>query len=80
MTEFETHEGLPREAEVLRARRESLERLREAGVEPFAMSFDVNAHAADSSPSSRTGSRTRRSPTGARPWPAGSSWPGGTGS
>ncbi len=47
MSEFETHEGLPREAEVLRARRESLERLRETGVEPFAMGFDVNAHAAD---------------------------------
>ena len=47
MSEFETHEGLPREAEVLRARRESLERLREAGIEPFAMGFDVNAHAAD---------------------------------
>ena len=47
MSEFETHEGLPREAEVLRARRESMERLREAGIEPFAMGFDVNAHAAD---------------------------------
>ncbi|MGZ6546199.1 MAG: lysine--tRNA ligase [Actinomycetota bacterium] len=47
MSEFETHEGLPREVEVLRARRESLERLREAGIEPFATGFDVNAHAAD---------------------------------
>ena len=47
MSEFETHEGLPREAEVLRARRESLERLRDAGIEPFAMGFDVNTHAAD---------------------------------
>ena len=47
MSEFETHEGLPREAEVLRARRESLERLRDTGIEPFAMGFDVNAHAAD---------------------------------
>jgi lysyl-tRNA synthetase class 2 len=47
MSEFETHEGLPREAEVLRARRESLERLRETGIEPFAMGFDVSANAAD---------------------------------
>jgi lysyl-tRNA synthetase class 2 len=47
MSEFETHEGLPREVEVLRARRESLDRLWEAGIEPFAMGFDVNAHAAD---------------------------------
>jgi Lysyl-tRNA synthetase (class II) len=47
MSEFETHEGLPREAEVLRARRESLERLRESGIEPFAMSYDVDTHAAE---------------------------------
>ena len=47
MSEFETHEGLPREAEVLRARRESMERLREAGIEPFALSFRVDTHAAD---------------------------------
>jgi lysyl-tRNA synthetase class 2 len=47
MSEFESHEGLPREAEVLRARRESLERLRDAGIEPFAISYDVNTHAAD---------------------------------
>jgi lysyl-tRNA synthetase class 2 len=45
--EFEAHEGLPREAEVLRARRESLERLRAAGVEPFALNFRPDAHAAD---------------------------------
>jgi lysyl-tRNA synthetase, class II len=47
MSEFETHEGLPREAEVLRARRESMERLRESGIEPFAIAFDVDTHAAD---------------------------------
>ncbi len=47
MSEFESHEGLPREAEVLRARRESLERLRAAGIEPFALRFDVDTHAAD---------------------------------
>jgi lysyl-tRNA synthetase class 2 len=47
MSEFDTHEGLPREAEVLRARRESLERLRDTGIEPFAIGFDVNTHAAD---------------------------------
>ncbi|MEP6973714.1 MAG: lysine--tRNA ligase [Actinomycetota bacterium] len=47
MSEFEAHEGLPREAEVLRARRESLERLLEGGVEPFALMFDVDAHAAE---------------------------------
>ncbi len=47
MSEFESHEGLPREAEVLRARRESLERLREAGIEPFALGFDVDTHASD---------------------------------
>jgi lysyl-tRNA synthetase class 2 len=47
MSEFESHEGLPREAEVLRARRESMERLREAGIEPFAISFHVDTHASD---------------------------------
>ena len=47
MSEFESHEGLPREAEVLRARRESLERLAAAGIEPFALRFDVDTHAAD---------------------------------
>ncbi len=47
MGEFESHEGLPREAEVLRARRESMERLREGGIEPFALMFDVDTHAAD---------------------------------
>ena len=47
MSEFESHEGLPREAEVLRARRESMERLREAGIDPFALMFGVDTHAAD---------------------------------
>jgi hypothetical protein len=32
-----------REREVLKARRESLERLRAGGVEPFALTFDVTA-------------------------------------
>ena len=41
-----TEEG-SREREVLRARRESLERLRAGGVEPFALSFDPDAHAAE---------------------------------
>ncbi|MEW6058648.1 MAG: lysine--tRNA ligase [Actinomycetota bacterium] len=36
-----------REQSVLRARRESLERLRSMGVEPFAFGFDPDAHAAD---------------------------------
>ena len=36
-----------REKEVLRARRESLGRLRARGIEPFALRFDVDAHAAD---------------------------------
>ena len=36
-----------REAEILRARRDSLERLREAGVPPFALRFEPDAHAAD---------------------------------
>lgn len=36
-----------REREVLKARRESLERLRAMGVEPFAWGFDPDAHAAD---------------------------------
>jgi lysyl-tRNA synthetase class II len=36
-----------REQSVLRARRESLERLRAMGVEPFAFGFDPDAHAAD---------------------------------
>ncbi|MGZ5213505.1 MAG: lysine--tRNA ligase [Actinomycetota bacterium] len=47
MSEFESHEGLPREAEVLRARRESLERLRDSGIEPFAISYHVDTHSAD---------------------------------
>src|SRR5437867_9770594 len=33
-------EGLSREQEVLRARRDSLERLRAAGIDPFALKFD----------------------------------------
>ena len=36
-----------REREVLKARRESLERLRARGVEPFALTFDPTAHAAE---------------------------------
>jgi lysyl-tRNA synthetase class 2 len=36
-----------REAEILRARRDSLERLRAAGVPPFALRFDPDAHTAD---------------------------------
>src|SRR6266511_1474663 len=34
-------------AEVLRARRESLKRLRDKGIEPFALRFDKDADAAD---------------------------------
>ena len=47
MSEFESHEGLSREAEVLRARRESLDRLREAGIEPFALAYDVDTSAGE---------------------------------
>src|SRR4029079_17428906 len=36
-----------REAEILRGRRDSLERLREAGVPPFALRFEPDAHTAD---------------------------------
>jgi len=36
-----------REAEILRARRASLERLRALGVPPFALRFEPDAHAAD---------------------------------
>src|SRR5207249_95610 len=36
-----------REAEVLAARRASLERLREAGISPFAIGFDVDTSAAE---------------------------------
>src|SRR4051794_14974882 len=36
-----------REAEILRARRDSLLRLRDAGIEPFALRFDPDAHAAE---------------------------------
>ncbi len=36
-----------REEEVLRARRESLDRLRARGIEPFALKFEPDAHAAD---------------------------------
>jgi lysyl-tRNA synthetase class 2 len=43
---FGVHEPLSREAEVLRARRESLERLRAAGHEPFALRFQPDADAA----------------------------------
>jgi lysyl-tRNA synthetase class 2 len=53
-----------REREVLKARRESLERLRASGVEPFAFGFDPDAHAAelherfaDLAPDSRTQDR-----------------------
>ncbi|MEA2556289.1 MAG: lysyl-tRNA synthetase, class [Actinomycetota bacterium] len=45
--EFAAHEGLSRGDEVLRARRESLQRLRESGVEPFAIEFAQDTHAAD---------------------------------
>ncbi|MEP7060066.1 MAG: lysine--tRNA ligase [Actinomycetota bacterium] len=45
--EFEAREGLSREDEVLRARRESLERLRSRGIEPFAIDFPQDTHAAD---------------------------------
>ena len=41
-----TEEGF-REREVLKARRDSLERLRAKGIEPFALTFDVTAHAAE---------------------------------
>ncbi len=40
-------QGASREDEVLRARRESLERLRANGVEPFAVEFAQDTHAAD---------------------------------
>jgi lysyl-tRNA synthetase class 2 len=40
-------EGSGREAEVLRARRDSLERLRAKGIEPFAVAFDEIDHAAE---------------------------------
>jgi lysyl-tRNA synthetase class 2 len=36
-----------REGEILRARRESLERLRAAGIDPFALRFTPDAHTAD---------------------------------
>jgi lysyl-tRNA synthetase class II len=36
-----------REAEVLKARRDSLEALRARGVEPFALTFEPDAHAAE---------------------------------
>ena len=43
-----TQEGqTSREAEVLAARRASLERLRQAGVPPFALGFPVDTHAVD---------------------------------
>ncbi len=45
-SEFASHEPLSREAEVLRARRESLERLRASGHEPFALRFEPDAEAA----------------------------------
>ncbi len=40
-------ESSSREAEVLKARRDSLDRLRAAGVEPFALRFEPDALAAD---------------------------------
>jgi lysyl-tRNA synthetase class 2 len=36
-----------REGEILRSRRDSLERLRAAGIDPFALRFTPDAHAAD---------------------------------
>jgi lysyl-tRNA synthetase, class II len=42
-----TEEVGGREGEVLRGRRESLERLRARGVEPYAWGFDPDAHAAE---------------------------------
>ena len=39
--------GSSREAEVLAARRQSLERLRAAGVAPFALRFEPDSHAAE---------------------------------
>jgi lysyl-tRNA synthetase class 2 len=45
MSESEA-EGRGRLAEVLRARRESLKRLRDRGIEPFALRFDKDADAA----------------------------------
>ena len=42
-----TDEGSSREREVLKARRESLERLRTKGVEPFALRFDPDTRAQD---------------------------------
>ena len=46
-TEDVEAEGSSREGEVLRARRESLERLRASGLEPFAIGFAQDSHAAD---------------------------------
>ena len=40
-------QGPSREAEVLAARRESLQRLRDAGIPPFRLNFAIDAHAAD---------------------------------
>jgi len=40
-------EGATREAEILAGRRASLQRLREMGITPFALGFEVDAHAAD---------------------------------
>ena len=42
----ETEHGSPREEEVLAARRQSLERIRKAGKEPFALTFDPDTTAA----------------------------------
>src|SRR3990172_5667818 len=42
-----TEEPRGREAEVLKARRESLEHLRAEGIEPFALSFEKDADAAE---------------------------------
>ncbi len=42
-----TEAGSSREAEVLAARRQSLERLRAEGIDPFALSFNPDAHAAE---------------------------------
>lgn len=40
-------ESRGRESEILKARRDSLEHLRAGGVEPFALTFDPDAHTAD---------------------------------
>ena len=71
MDEFESNEGQPRESEVLRARRETLERLRADGHRAVRARFDVGTHAPRTSSRSSSGKLESEEEPGprVRRWP-----------